>query len=619
MKKIIKISFIALIILLCALSSNVNAKVKENPSLFTTDTYVIGSTKFDNGFVITASRAAIAGADEAYIQYNIYGNIEFGSTDIVTYYYCALDNSWSEVKENGGGLRELEDTEVQVLEESLNIFFVNNIEKRIEIPFSDSVDNGSVNSQGARGEAKVENNKISIPATWMVNGFSFTSEGSDVNVTLSELDDNNESQELETPIIKKIVKPTLATTIPIEVQVGEEVEFTIDLNANSYENEPISNSYINLYYTGSATQTVNPIDKFEYFDTNTNTWVSILNNQSAVIGSTLQTKQIKCRAVFTLEGTYSLNTTLNCSNAFVQETKTITAIINPNAVAKAEYRYFENIQDAVASIENSGAITLLKDITLAERLNISKEISINLDGHTISIEGNVARITAKDNAVVSIHNGTIKNGEYALQAQDNAHLNVESDVNIFANGYGIAVWDSAEVNFNGNITVYGDAFGITGCGDTKTQGETNTIINVFGTITAEEGGAIYHPQIGTLNIYSGAILKGKSIVGMKAGTLNVYGGTLEATGEKKAPVQETGRWSNYTGDVIYIEENPNYKDNIKVYVAAGTLTSANGYKIQEFNPTIGTEKELTAEVTGLYENKIQVEGTTNTFYYEEIQ
>lgn len=40
---------------------------------------------------------------------------------------------------------------------------------------------------------------------------------------------------------------------------------------------------------------------------------------------------------------------------------------------------------------------------------------------------------------------------------------------------------------------------------------------------------------------------------------------------------------------------------------------------QEFNPTIGTEKELTAEVTGLYENKIQVEGTTNTFYYEEIQ
>lgn len=200
MKKVYKILFIALIALFCVLCSEASAKVKEDASLFTSDTYVIGSTKFDSGFIVTASRAATAGADEAIIQRDFYGNMEFESSEIKTYYYCATDNTWSEVKENGGGLRDLTETEVNELEESLNIFFVNNIEKRIEITFEGTIDENSITPNAPiSGKATVQNNVISVPATWL-GGFSFTSEGIEVNVELAN-SNGEEIEELENPVI----------------------------------------------------------------------------------------------------------------------------------------------------------------------------------------------------------------------------------------------------------------------------------------------------------------------------------------------------------------------------------------------------------------------------------
>lgn len=68
-------------------------------------------------------------------------------------------------------------------------------------------------------------------------------------------------------------------------------------------------------------------------------------------------------------------------------------------------------------------------------------------------------------------------------------------------------------------------------------------------------------------------------------------------------------WSNF------IEENVAYKDNIKINITGGTLTTTkNNPIIVELNPTIGTEKELSSEVTGMYSVKKTTENSA-VFYY----
>lgn len=68
-------------------------------------------------------------------------------------------------------------------------------------------------------------------------------------------------------------------------------------------------------------------------------------------------------------------------------------------------------------------------------------------------------------------------------------------------------------------------------------------------------------------------------------------------------------WSNF------IEENVAYKDNIKINITGGTLTTTkNNPIIVELNPTIGTEKELCSEVTGMYSVKKTTENSA-VFYY----
>ena len=96
MKKISKslLSFIFVLLSGFVFTFNVEAatSVKETSDDFTGDVYVIGSTKFDNNTIITASRAAQAGSHETIIQMYFVGNYQ--EIDLKTYYYNELEESW---------------------------------------------------------------------------------------------------------------------------------------------------------------------------------------------------------------------------------------------------------------------------------------------------------------------------------------------------------------------------------------------------------------------------------------------------------------------------------------------------------------------------------------------
>ena len=91
------------------------------------------------------------------------------------------------------------------------------------------------------------------------------------------------------------------------------------------------------------------------------------------------------------------------------------------------------MNDPTLSGEN---VTLLKGITLTESLNINNNVTLDLGGNTINIEGqDYQRIIAKGTANVTIKNGNIlSNTNYCLYAQGNAILNVNKDLNIEVEG-----------------------------------------------------------------------------------------------------------------------------------------------------------------------------------------
>lgn len=583
--------------------SSAATTVKENVQNYDDIIYIIGSTRFDSDVIITAQRAANAGVSEAKRLVSMGKPDEIENLNLKTYCYNPYFDEWYEIQEEA---RNLTKEEIKNIEENLNIFFVNNEEKTLEIEFDGVIDENSIVGP-TNATPEIKNKKIIIPATW-IEGFQFTSEGTKVEVKLSE-DNNGKVEELDEPVIKK--QPTMTASIPSSVYVGDDLEFTVSFKGNDFENENVKIN-INTQYIGTSME-VNPIEKIEYYDEATKNWKEVdIYNQNNGLKMSLKTGDVKFRAILNCEGNYKIQVNAMLEDSYIMlssEQTNVNATMKENVVAKVGAKYYQDLTEAVNNA-NKSTVKLLKDITITDRLNIiNKEAVLDLNQNTINIEGELSRITAGGTSKLTIKNGNVvSNGDYALQAQDDATLNVLDNVKVTTKSYGITVWDNAIVNYNGEIVITGDGYGISGNGGEA----SNTTININGgKITAANGAAIYHPQTGVLNINDGE-LTADTVVGIKAGTLNVLGGTLTATGEKNAP-EKKGNGFNLTGDVVYIEENPAYRNNIHVNITGGTLTSTNGYIMQELNVTIGTEKERIPVVTGNYETRTMLENNVTIF------
>lgn len=583
--------------------SSAATTVKEDVQDYDDIVYIIGSTRFDSDVIITAQRAANAGVSEAKRLVAMGKADEIENLNLKTYCYIPDFDEWYEIQEEAKSLNK---EEIKNIEENLNIFFVNNEEKTLEIEFDGVIDENSIVGP-TNATPEIKNKKIIVPATW-IEGFQFTSEGTKVEVKLSE-DNNGKVEELDKPVIKK--QPTMTASIPSSVYVGDDLEFTVSFKGNDFENENVKIN-INTQYSGTSME-VNPIEKIEYYDEATKNWKEVdIYNQNNGLKMALKTGDVKFRAILNCEGNYKIQVNAMLEDSYIMlssEQTNVNATMKENVVAKVGAKYYQDLTEAVNNA-NKSTVKLLKDITITERLNIiNKEVVLDLNQNTINIEGELSRITAGGTSKLTIQNGNVvSNGDYALQAQDDATLNVLDNVKVTTKSYGITVWDNAIVNYNGEIVITGDGYGISGNGGEA----SNTTININGgKITAVSGAAIYHPQTGALNINDGE-LTADTVVGIKAGTLNVLGGTLTATGEKNAPEKKENGF-NLTGDVVYIEENPAYRNNIHVNITGGTLTSTNGYIMQELNVTIGTEKERIPVVTGNYETRTMLENNVTTF------
>ena len=311
------------------------------------------------------------------------------------------------------------------------------------------------------------------------------------------------------------------------------------------------------------------------------------------------------------------------------------------AVAKIDETKYATLADAVEAAGTDGIgtkIVLASDITLTEKLTIAKSVTIDLGGNTVEYTGNGAYAIEINNANVVIDDSSenggkivagkrvIKVGDATIRTSGNPAslvLNggtLESKdtegehctIAVYANSSATrnensAVACTAEINnatAKGGVYLFGEGakvtvndgavidtsgyYGISGNG-TKTDSQNNggTVIDINGGIitqTGVGGGAIYHPQDGTLDISGNAVIKGDSGIQMCSGEsviANITGGTITATGEDQRE-DKTGDGFIPDGAAVSVV-NRNYPGGIpKMTISGGSFVSENSKAVMAY-------------------------------------
>ena len=585
--------------------SSAATTVKEDVQDYDDIVYIIGSTRFDSDVIITAQRAANAGVSEAKRLVAMGKADEIENLNLKTYCYIPDFDEWYEIQEEAKSLTK---EEIKNIEENLNIFFVNNKEKILKFNYNANKDDINIITNGVTFDGK----KFSVPAT--KTEFKFLE--NNVEAIVKTKTNTQNKEELDYGNFEIKYNPVVSFKMPTEFIVGKVAEFSVTTTANSYQGTMIVG-------TGGISGST-AIQKLEYYEVKDGKWYEMpTNGQFGVnTGFPLSDATSKFRVTFKTAGDYEVTFAIKNveTNEIMASAITKANVKSDKTIAKVGQNYYEDLAKAVKDATDS-TVVLLQDTTITERLNITNNVTLDLGGHTINIEGTNNKIAAQQNANVTIKNGNvIRNTNYGLQSQDNAILNIAKDLNIKVSGtdgnaeqYGVTIFHKATLNFEGNITV--EKTGAFACGISGNGNEpktTNTTVNILGgSIKVEEGVAIYHPQVGKLNIKDGT-LEANTTLGIKSGEIDISGGTLKATGAKN-DADAMPENIKLTGDTVYIEQNTAYYGHVSVNITGGQLISANGYIMQEFNPTIGTEKERNAVVTGNYETRTILENNVTIF------
>ena len=248
------------------------------------------------------------------------------------------------------------------------------------------------------------------------------------------------------------------------------------------------------------------------------------------------------------------------------------------------------------AVEAGGEITLDGNIEISETISVSKSVTINLNGQTITGKSGEAgrrvfnivaggNLTLTGNGTIttaSNNDGTFLNSSSVIRVGDDTNgaacgLVVGKDVKIIAPAsYGIAVFGKntkQTLEVSGTVTAK-EASAISGNGG-HSYTETEITINDGANITSENNVAVYHPQAGTLTVKA-ANITGSGGIEIKSGraNVNVAGANIKATGDVSHGANNNGTSSR--GYAIAVVENPGYKGAPSAVIQNGEFVGAMG-------------------------------------------
>lgn len=302
---------------------------------------------------------------------------------------------------------------------------------------------------------------------------------------------------------------------------------------------------------------------------------------------------------------------------------------------------YETLQEAIGAANAGDTVIIAKDLALTEGITVAKAITLDLGGKKLTASGCSAVTVTGDSATV--RGGTIEvsagSDTYAVTVGASGSLSTESVTvighgasgvlvnggsyvkrltNIQAtDGFGIRVVNGGSASHEGGMVVanYGvfvagsgstfnmnggdisaAGFGITGNGLAANGGTT---INISGgSVSSTDSIAVYHPQAGTLTVSGGSLSGTYGGIGIKSGTLTVTGGTIAGTsGGAYVDGESNGNGINVSGSAIHVDSRAGYAGGMNISISGGTLSSNNGYAIDEVSGG-GSSQISSLSVTG---------------------
>ncbi len=288
-------------------------------------------------------------------------------------------------------------------------------------------------------------------------------------------------------------------------------------------------------------------------------------------------------------GTYSVDVSAFCAEGYysVKDGEKYTVKpLSEVAVAKIGDTLYATLPAAVEAANSNDTITLLSDVTLSGMLVIQKDLTLDLNGKTLSRAGSVLDL---------YNNTTIKNGTInctyqnsddptstscAVWVNQTANLTVADDVTFNTSNQAFAVafdgsCTAATVNFKGIIT---GGNGITMNGNIKQPNTSNKLI-VDGANINVTGHGMYLAGYGTTEFsVKNSTIIGSTGIEVRAGNLTVNNCVVSGNGEFSCVKNDSGTTTNGAGIAIVQHTT---KQPINVTISGGDISGT--YSVYEEN------------------------------------
>ena len=302
------------------------------------------------------------------------------------------------------------------------------------------------------------------------------------------------------------------------------------------------------------------------------------------------------------------------------------------SVATINGKGYWTLEDAVYAAVAGDVIVLVSDVTVYETLAITKNVTLDLAGYTVSGYNVYPVIRVQGGANVTVKNGTVKNTDYVfvLGASDGSsagYLTIESGTYIGTTTVASVTMGTLTIN-GGNFSVYDSEYGATyllNCVDANYNNGTAKIVVKGGTFTG------FNPANNTAEGTNTNFCAEGYCVAEADGVWTVVDYHTYGEGVVTAPTFDAQGYTTYTCvycDYSYVDENSyvpalvavaQIGDKKYVSLPAAVEAAQNGDIIVLVKDVTYTEyllisKKLTLDLNGKtvrYEGKsgLQIDGT----------
>ncbi len=244
--------------------------------------------------------------------------------------------------------------------------------------------------------------------------------------------------------------------------------------------------------------------------------------------------------------------------------------------------YYTSISNALTAVGSSEAtVKLLADVTEDVSIAAGQKITIDLNGHTLTVTGNsvtvygsltVCDTSGGETGAISLQNAKgmiLVEGENSKFTLNGGTLNSPNYYGVYCKDGGTAIVNGGEITslycpLSGNNTTGDMYFKVNG-----------------GTLTAAYGPAIYMPGPVSLTITGGTLYGG---ISLRMGIVNISGGTIYAATDN---IDSPTEYYNYSGnawlpDALYVfggtytSDNKTMGNTLSINITGGEFICKNG-------------------------------------------